>query len=203
MTRIFLIRHGETEWNAEGKYISFTDKDLSDKGLAQAEAVAKRLAEESLETVFVSPRSRALQTAEYVAQRHSYKPVILPELDEINFGDWEGLTFKDIEERYPGLLERWIDDPSQIPIPEGEPWKRFAGRVRKGFERMTAGREEGALAVVSHGGTIRAVLIEMLGLEPAVFGRITIEHGAVTVLDVHREWAFLRYLNDACHLKNN
>lgn len=199
MIRLYLIRHGETAWNAEGRYISHTDLELSDSGIEQAQSVAKRLDSVTLDTIFVSPRSRARQTADYLAESYLYKPVVLKELEELNFGGWEGLTFTDIEARYPGLLETWINDPSKTQIPKGESWRGFAARVSRGFGRMVAGRDEEAIAVVTHGGTIRALLIATLGLDPAVFGRITVSHGAVTALDVHGEWVFLRYLNDGCH----
>ncbi|MGL5515099.1 MAG: histidine phosphatase family protein, partial [Sporomusa sp.] len=98
MTKLIIVRHGQTLWNLEKKYQGHSDIALSDEGLVQAAAVAERLAAEKIDTVYASDLSRAFKTAEGIAAKHELTVNIVPELREIKFGDWEGLCYEQISE---------------------------------------------------------------------------------------------------------
>ena len=104
MTKLIIVRHGQTLWNLERKYQGHSDIALTDTGLKQAQAVAERLAEEAVAAVYASDLSRAYKTAGYIAAKHNLTVHTVPELREIKFGDWEGLTYEEISVRWPGLL---------------------------------------------------------------------------------------------------
>ncbi len=120
MTKVILVRHGQTLWNHEMKYQGHTDVALTEEGIRQAELVAVRLANEPVTAVYASDLSRAFVTAEHIAAKHGLTVASVPALREICFGDWEGLTYDGIDERWPGLLEKLYSFADEVEIPGGE-----------------------------------------------------------------------------------
>lgn len=147
---LLLVRHGETDWNREHRIQGHTDVPLNAAGLAQAEALARELADTTLEAVYASDLARARTTAEAVARLQGLDVVLDPDLREKNFGSWEGLTDVEIAERFPDAARgRWGD---------GETTGQVATRVLGALERIRARHDGGPVLVVSHGGAIRTVL---------------------------------------------
>ena len=150
MNRLFLARHGETDWNREHRVQGQTDVGLNAAGRAQAEALAESLDDARLEAVYSSDLSRALETAQAAARRHGLDVVTDTELREKNFGSWEGLTDVEIARRFPDAVRgRWGD---------GESTDDVAARVLPAIERIRARHPDGGVLVVSHGGPIRIIL---------------------------------------------
>jgi len=119
MTRIILVRHGQTEWNRVVRFRGIIDVPLNDTGLAQARAVGRRLASSPISAVYSSPLSRAYQTAEAIAKPHGLTVVPHEGLRDMNFGDWGGLTPEEAEGMSPDLLPRWYTEPHLIRPPKG------------------------------------------------------------------------------------
>ena len=118
--RVILVRHGETIWNEEQRYQGASDPPLSERGELQARRLAARLASESIGLIYSSDSTRALQTADQIAAHHGRQVRADPRLREMDFGDWEGLTYSEIRERYPQALARWQGDPLATSPPGGE-----------------------------------------------------------------------------------
>jgi probable phosphoglycerate mutase len=155
-TCILLVRHGETQDAAERRYPSVRDLPLSERGRAQAVALAGALQAVSLEAIFASPSRRARETAEALAAQCHLELQVVPDLAEMGFGQLGGLALEEAARAFPEALRRWLDNPFEVTLPEGEPFLDFVGRVRRvrrQFTREWAGR---TIAVVTHGGVIAA-----------------------------------------------
>ena len=120
MTKVVLIRHGQTEWNIAGKYQGQSDVALSDKGIEQARCLAQNFPLEQLDAVYASDLSRALVTAEQVARHFGCVVQPEPSLREMNFGEWEGLTYKQIAAQWPEAMGTFFQRPDMLEIPGGE-----------------------------------------------------------------------------------
>lgn len=155
MARLLLLRHGQSSWNAEGRWQGWADPPLSPLGEAQARAAAGRLAGAGLTAVVSSDLDRARGTAGIVAGELGL-PVLPPEPDlrERDIGDWSGLTTAEIEQGWPGWLTAWRAGELERP-PNGESRAEIAARVMAVLERLAAG--EGTVLVVTHGGVIHLV----------------------------------------------
>jgi broad specificity phosphatase PhoE len=179
-TTILLARHGETDWNRDGRVQGHTDAPLNRAGRAQARELAARLAPEPLDAVYASDLARASETARIVADRHALDVVLLPELRERHFGSWEGLTDSEILERFPHARPgHWGD---------GEPAEQMAERVVAALHRVATSHPGGHVLVVAHGGPLRAVLLHCGADRDGPIGnceviRIAVERGRIAQAD--------------------
>src|SRR5919204_950818 len=162
VTTLLLARHGETDWNRARRWQGHADRPLTDRGRAQAAALAERLADIALDAVYSSDLRRARDTAEAVAAIQGVDVVELAELREVNVGSWEGLTRDEAEARLPDGLRRWRAGGTGWD--DGETYAEMSRRVLAAVERIATDHEGGRVLIVSHGGPIRAVPGAALGL---------------------------------------
>jgi broad specificity phosphatase PhoE len=180
VTTIFLARHGETDWNAEGRVQGHTDRPLNDAGRAQARALADELAEVHVDAVYSSDLARALDTARPVAAARGLAVEPVAELRERDFGTWEGLLDTEILERFPeARTGAWGD---------AETREQLAERVLAALRRIAEQHPGGQVLVVSHGGPLRAILshCEVDGIDRIAnchVARIAVENGKLRPLD--------------------
>jgi alpha-ribazole phosphatase len=182
-TRLLLIRHGEPEAEARGRCYGTLDVGLSDEGLRQADRLARALAQNGLAAIYTSPRRRALQTASALARVHGLAPVVDERLCEIDFGDFEGRTYEEIEREHPELFRRWMETPTEIEFPNGESYERFKARALLALASILDNHRRDTVAVVSHGGIARAILADCLSIPDAGIFRIDQSYGAISVVD--------------------
>jgi glucosyl-3-phosphoglycerate phosphatase len=169
--RLLLLRHGQSTWNADGRWQGQADPPLSPLGEEQARDAARRLAPGQFSRVLASNLLRALRTAEILAQALGVPVEVDPDLREIDVGDWQGLTRDEINERAPGALADWSEGRSES-TPGGETRAHLTDRARSALLRAAAGSAPGeAVLVVSHGALIRH-LDRALGLEPHGVGNL-------------------------------
>lgn len=173
MARLLVIRHGETAWNREQRFQGARDVPLNEKGRQQASLLAAYLGDKPLAAIYSSPLSRAVATAEAVAAYHSLTVRQAPGLSEINVGEWEGLNWEQIWAKWPQLGRQWHANPQLSPPPPGgEDYTVFQERSLAAMEAIAAAHTEtDYIAVVCHGGVIRAVLNHLLGLGWGTRGR--------------------------------
>ncbi len=165
MTTLLLVRHGETDWNLEHRVQGHTDRPLNATGLEQALTLASQLAAEQLVAVYASDLARARETAAIVAHRHGLDVTVDADLREKHFGSWEGLTEVEIAQRFPDAVRgQWGD---------GETTAAIAARAVAAVERIRATHPAGTVLVVSHGGTMRAIL-DHLALEHGPIGNCAV-----------------------------
>jgi broad specificity phosphatase PhoE len=179
---VYLIRHGETDWNRNGRWQGQTDVPLNAAGLAQAEILARRLAARRFDSLYSSDLQRAAQTAEIVGRAIGLRAALTPALREIDLGRWSGHTRMEIAQLFPEDWRR-LETDEDIARGGGETFAAFQGRLTAwldGAARREAGR---SLCAVTHGGCIRAVLLHACGLGWADRRQIPpIENTAVAVL---------------------
>lgn len=181
-TRLLLVRHGEVEGWARGRVYGRLDPALSAEGLAQARAVAAAVSAERPSALLCSPSRRTLETAAAIAATTGLVPAPDPRLREIEFGAFEGLTFAEAEARDPVTWREWMDHPGTVRFPAGECWDDVRARALDAFEAITAVPHEAPVAVVTHGGVIRALLSEALALPAERTFRMEIAFGSVTIV---------------------
>ena len=151
MTRILLVRHGETDWNLDRRLQGHSDRPLNDTGREQARALADELADTPLDAVYSSDLSRARETAQVVAETHGLEVTALPDLRERHFGSWEGLSDDEIQQRFPAEIANGT-------LGDGETRDEMDRRVLAALEEIARKHPDGTVLVVSHGGPLRAVL---------------------------------------------
>jgi len=205
VAKFLIIRHGETLWNRENRFQGSADIPLSDKGRAQARRVAVALADKPLDAIYSSPLSRALDTAKAVAAEHSMDIQVMDDLQEINVGEWSGKTWAEIREMWPELEKNWREDPyTSGPPPGGEDYQDFQVRCINALDTIAAQHTDSELvAIVCHGGVIRAVMRELLKLPGQSRGRIYSLNCSITRM----RWqaggeVIIDGFNDACHLED-
>lgn len=163
--RILLARHGETPWNAEGRYQGQEDIALSPVGLAQARALGERLRDASITRAVASPLSRARHTAELALGERDLPLTLDPGFMEIAHGTWEGLLASEIRERDPELLRAWRESPHEVLMPEGESLQHVLDRAWPALERACDGLgADDTLLVVAHDAVNRVLLCRILGI---------------------------------------
>ena len=194
--RLILARHGETELNRQGCFVGRTDLPLSDLGQQQADALARVVAKNPPDEIFVSPLIRARQTAEKLQPTAQ----VDDDLREIDFGCWDGLTFDEISAREDAhLLEGWACFDSEFCFPEGESLKAFLARTDEAAYRMMEHPAD-TVMVVAHGGVIRAMLCYLLELDPKNYCVFEVKPASLTTIEITSSCGVLTGLNDRCHL---
>jgi probable phosphoglycerate mutase len=148
---LLLARHGETDWNRDGRFQGHADPPLNERGRRQAHALTDLLADEPLEAIYSSDLLRAQETAQIVAMQRRMDVILDPQLRERDVGEWSGLTFAEIEERFPNQIQAWRE--GRITV--GESREALSERVLAAAQRISAAHPAGVVLVVSHGGALR------------------------------------------------
>jgi alpha-ribazole phosphatase len=198
MAKLLLIRHGTTKLHANDRFWGKTDVALSDIGIKQAEQLRTRLAGEEISVYFSSTLSRARVTAEIIAGKNKAKIIACDELCECNFGFIEGLTFKEIERLYPGLAKE-LAERKAVTFPGGESLEHLNERVKTFLKRLENLKPRDTAVVVSHGGPIRLLICNLLGIDIVHWQQIRIDRASLSIVETYPETAILNLLNDVSH----
>jgi probable phosphoglycerate mutase len=164
-TRLFFVRHGATQLTAEDRVSGAAGVDLSDAGRDQVRRLAGRLADDAVAAVYCSPLSRAMETAEILARPHGLTAVPRDGLREISHGRWEGLTRREVEERFPGEYESWEQDPYTFAPVGGESGLAVLARALPVIREIVVAHPGQGVIVASHKATLRLVLSSLLGFD--------------------------------------
>ncbi|MFZ0406828.1 MAG: histidine phosphatase family protein [Cyanobium sp.] len=183
--RLLLVRHGETDWNREGRFQGQIDIPLNANGLAQADAARRFLAQVPIQRAYTSPMARPRQTAERILLDHPGVPLTCNAgLVEIGHGLWEGQLEKEIAEGWPELLGNWKSQPHSVQMPEGETLQDVCDRSLTAWNRIAGSLDPTETAlVVAHDAVNKMILCALLGLGPEAFWAIKQGNGGVTVVD--------------------
>ncbi len=197
MLTAYLVRHGQTAFNAEGRIQGWLDVPLDAVGQIQAQCVARRFSEKPVQAIYSSPLMRAADTARAISQACRLEVIFDERLREYHMGDWTGLTADEIRMTTPTAH---LDDP-EAPVPNGESAQHMRERVTAFLRDLIARHDGEAVVLVSHGGTLGAMVGAMLGLP--VMRRHPFAFGNASLTEAGYEggrWR-LRSLNDRCHLQ--
>jgi len=197
---VYIARHGETEWNVEGRTQGTSDIGLTDKGRKQALQLARRLKGEPIRAIYCSDLKRALETASIIGQELGIGMEVTPLLREASFGEWEGHTISEIERIFPGQLSRWYCDYT-FCAPGGESLSRVRERIVEFISQIKAlkmARDESIL-VVSHALTCKVLILELMDLPLSYIRRIKQDNVGLTAIRMLPEGNALIFLNETCH----
>lgn len=198
--RVILARHGQTEWNKEFRFQGRTNVQLTEEGKRQAHALSERLSSWPPDVIYTSPLDRALYTAQAIADRHNMKPVILDELEEINFASWEGESIAGLEREQHEIFSHWREDPFFNPPEGAETWDTLSERLTRAVNKMLAGEHKRIIAV-SHGGIMRALYAVFTGLNPHKTWNMDVSNCSISGVEMRNGRACLAFTNDDLHIR--
>jgi broad specificity phosphatase PhoE len=198
--RLIVLRHGSTLWNRERRYQGCVDIRLSDEGRAQAEAVARALADQPFTAVYASPLARAHETASAIATRHQLPVLTAPAFREICMGLWERQTWSEVQAQFPELYAAWLERPHTVAFPEGETLAEVRERMREGLGHLRATHADETICLVSHGIVIHLLLMDALGLPLERLWSIHVSSTGISELEYGDGWPTAHRMNLLSHL---
>lgn len=197
VTRLFLIRHGQTDCNLNNRYSGFLDVGLNKTGQLQARRLAAAICQERIDRIYVSDRKRAIQTARIIFKNKKMER--LSGLKEVNFGIFEGLTYKEILKKHPLVYKKWLKDPFSVKIPGGEHLLVFKKRVIRSLKTIIKSNKGKSVAVVTHGGVISIYLNHLL--KSRKFWETVTGSASITTVEHDGRKTQIKSVNDTEHLK--
>ncbi|MCI4446252.1 MAG: histidine phosphatase family protein [Candidatus Aminicenantes bacterium] len=201
MTRILLVRHGETEWNRVERFRGSADVPLNDNGIKQAELLARRIeAEWNPTAIYVSPLSRAIKTGEIIGRAFGLPVQIHLGLSDVDYGEWQGLTPAEVKSRWPELYERWRTIPENICFPGGESLDERQRIGVKAIKEIVAKHLEETVVCVGHTVINRLIILGLLELDKNYFWRIKQDNCALNVIEKKGDIFICTTLNETGHL---
>jgi alpha-ribazole phosphatase len=204
-TRLLIVRHGQTDWNFNGRFQGQIDVPLNPTGLEQARAIARRLSSETPAAIYASDLQRAWRTAEVIQQALPMdwrcQLIAEPRLREMCFGEWEGLTYDQIRSTQPQLLQRWESNLEHNAPPGGETLLALAARVQAAYESILQAHPDATVLLVAHGGPLRMLIASALGIPPKRYWQVKLTNAALSELHIYPEGAILNLLNCTDHLE--
>jgi len=202
MTRIILVRHGETEWNRVEHFRGRADVPLNENGVVQAKRMGQRVAGQWRPVaIYSSPLKRAVKTAEAVAWHFGLSVQVHPGLIDIDYGQLQGLTPGEARERWPDVIDAWYNAPHTACIPGGETLDELRGRAERTVDDLVARHEGQTILLVGHTVINRIILLSVLGLGNDHFWRLRQDTCAINVFEVEKGVFTLVSLNDTYHLR--
>lgn len=202
--RWFLVRHGETAWNDEGRAQGQSDTPLNARGRAQAELTATRLAPLEFEAAYSSDLQRVAHTAEAIMAGRDMSFEKMKSLREKAFGEWEGLTFEEVERNHPTMFRRLFDEDVDFAPPGGESDTQLYARMKSAANKLMSAHSdsEGNILVVAHGGSLRGLIASMMGMPAEYMWRLRLSNCSITIVNTFDGGAALELLNDTNHLED-
>jgi len=202
--RILLIRHGETQHNADRIALGRRDVPLNERGLAAAQSTARAYAHgaHDIAAIYSSPLQRAVATATPLADALSLPIQIDPDLIEMDIGEAEDKTYAELREQHPDFIRLWLSDQvADVPMPGGESLRQVQERAWRAIESIRERHGDETVVIVTHNFVILTIICRVLGLPLANFRSLRQDVGAVSLLVLTGERSMAIRLNDACHLE--
>jgi 2,3-bisphosphoglycerate-dependent phosphoglycerate mutase len=199
-TRILLVRHGETDWNASGRIQGHSDTPLNAAGRLQARRAAQRLAREPIRALYSSDLARAFETAAIIGAPLGLTVVASPQLRERRYGEWEGLTSAEIQAHYPEQFAIWRARSTDFAPPQGETRNEILTRALAELQTIARRHVREMVVVVSHGGLCYVLINHILGSVDGDRREFTIGNASIYTLDVTRDQWSVISMNETAHL---
>jgi broad specificity phosphatase PhoE len=202
MTRVYLVRHGTTEWNKEEIFRGRADCKLNETGQAEARALAEYFVDIPLEAIYASPLSRAMETAQGIAAAKGLRVIPDPDFVDIDFGEWQGLPLREVREKYSDLYRLWRERPQATTFPGGENLAGVRARAWKGLQKVVQENPEKTALIISHRVVTKILICAVLGLDDSHFWHIKQDTTGVNCFEYARGFFVTSLINDTCHLKS-
>ena len=201
MARLLLVRHGRTRLHKADRFWGKTDIALNDTGIRQAKRLRDRLASEKISAVYTSKLSRAVVTAETIIGGHNVAIRSYAELNELNFGYVEGLTFREISRLHPELAEELVNWNPRPTFPGGESLADLNARVQNFLKKLEKHGPRETVLIAAHAGPLRLIITNLLGIDIDFWRKIYLDLASLSIVETFPQGAILRLLNDTSHLK--
>lgn len=201
MSRVYLVRHGQTAWNVGEIFRGRADVPLDETGKGEVHLAGETLKDETLHAVYSSPLSRSMETADNIAKFHDISVTPLDAIIDISYGEWEGLGNQEVQQKYPELHALWLSEPHKVLFPGGESLDEVRSRTMAALEDLLVKQQDENFVLVAHRVPNKVICCALLGLDNSHFWRIQ-QDTACTNLFVYRngQW-IISYLNDTSYLK--
>lgn len=200
MGQLFIVRHGETVWNRDGRIQGHTDVGLSERGIEQATRLARRLENVAFDAAYSSDLSRACVTAELVLEGRDVPLHSTPRLREYHKGAFEGLTESELRARFPAEYPGYIAKDLDYAPEGGESTRQVSARMAAIISDIKERHLDDRVLVVGHGGSLRAAMLALLGMSMDANWRFVFGNCTLSIVDIYHDNAVLRLFNDASHL---
>lgn len=200
MKKIYLLRHGESQWNLSGKIQGQKDIPLTNKGISQAKLAGDKLSSVKIDKVYSSDLSRAYDTAKIIGDKIKKEPITVKDFREISFGTWEGLSNKDIA-THKEQIYLWRNEPENLQIPGGENLGQVQSRAIKALNQILQDKANNNILLVSHGVTLKTLVLGLLNMDLKHFKNLTINNVGLSIIEFRDYNKVLKLFNDTSHLK--
>jgi alpha-ribazole phosphatase/probable phosphoglycerate mutase len=196
VSRVYLVRHGQVYGYENFPVYGHTDVDLTEVGIIQTEHLADRLRLANIKAIYSSDLKRSMIGARIIARHHDVPLHVMPELREMHFGDWEGLSLSELRQRFPQELDKRKADVLNYRIPgNGESIAELSGRIIVCFRKILEDQSGGDFLVVGHGAVNRVILCSALGLDLARLFSIQQDYGCLNIIDYLPDSTLIRLMN--------
>jgi len=200
--KFFLIRHGQTLWNEQGRYQGNHDISLTGLGIRQAKSAAKYLSRVNFSNIYSSPLKRAIDTANIIGKNKDLKIIVREGLKEIYFGKWEGMKFSEINNEFHDDYQKWLKDPYNSCPTGGESFKKVQERAVTEIDNIIGENEDkSSVAVITHGGIILSLLVNWLQIPIPRWRSIIQRQGAINIVVIDKGFPYVSVINYTGHLK--
>ncbi|MFC1830161.1 histidine phosphatase family protein [Thermodesulfobacteriota bacterium] len=201
MTKLYLVRHGQTAWNLEEVFRGRADIPLDETGKEEVHLAGKALKNETLHAVYSSPLSRSMETAENIAKFQDVPVTPMDAIIDISYGEWEGKPLADVQEKYPDLYSIWLREPHKVTFPGGENLDGVRLRTMEAVEHLLKKHHNENIALVAHRAPNKVICCAILGIDNSHFWRIQ-QDTASTNLFTYKDGVWIvSFLNDTSYLK--
>lgn len=196
--RLLLVRHGQTAWNKQSRYLGSTDIDLDRTGRTQAQMLSQRLRGETINAFYSSDLLRARHYAKVIAMG---RPIIEnPSFREMRFGSFEGLTHAEAMNRYPAIYQEWLANPLNSAPPKGEKLIEFSQRIRDALRQIISVNADATVCIVTHAGPIKVILCDCLGWELDKIWQVQASSASINMIEFDNETTKIISQNDTSYL---
>ncbi len=200
MIRLILVRHGQTEWNATGRFQGQTNVALSEAGRQQAKCLADNYPAPDLDMIYTSDLDRAKETAECVGTKLGVPVIKEEKFRELSFGEWEGLTYKEISTRWPEEANHLFTAPDQLKIPGGESFRKLQERALRKIKELTAKHDNKTIGIFAHGAINKTILAGLMHIPIHYLWSIRQDNTAVNILRIDDGYVTIELINSTAHL---
>lgn len=201
MTRVYLVRHGQTAWNLEEIFRGRADIPLDDTGRKEAHLAGEALREETIQAVYSSPLSRSMETAENISKFHNLPVQALDPIVDISYGEWEGVSNQEVRRKYPDLYQLWHHEPHRVRFPGGESLDDVRSRTVGALEELVTRHPGENIVLVAHRVPNKVICCALLGLDNSHFWRIQQDTASTNLFTYKDGQWIISFLNNTFYLK--
>jgi len=200
MTKVYLVRHGQTAWNLEEVFRGRADIPLDETGKNEVHLAGEALKDETLHAIYSSPLSRSMETAENIAKFQNIPVTPFDSIVDISYGEWEGKSLKEVQDKFPDLYALWLEEPHKVSFPAGESLDEVRSRAMEAVENLVAKHKNENIALVAHRVPNKVICCALLGIDNSNFWRIQQDTASTNLFTYKDGQWFVSFLNDTSYL---